>query len=454
MPHNIINQSIIFIFLALFAPDITTAQNLSKYATDIDGIDADKIAIYIEDLRNGEVVLDVNGEEPMIPASVTKLFTAATAFRKVNLDTVYQTDVILQGKISDGILKGNIIIKATGDPTIESHHFPQYKGVADSIANSIKRAGITAIKGRIIIDEPSWLKGPMPKGWLDEDFDWPYGSGHHPLNYADNRFSLSYTGKGNYRTSPAAPDVEFRQASNGKQISRNRDSAIYNVNYKGKKPLNITLANPLPSSSFIQAIKNSLEKCEINIEGSMIKPVDKDFVVYTHSSPTIYQILKCLVMCSDNQMAEAMLRYAWPGISRDEAATRELELWNKLGVNVDDNFLEDGSGLSRNDRLTAYSLADMLAWMVDNDCNLMRFVNMLPRSGKSGTLRSFLKDTPLENRIWAKTGSMNGVQSYAGYAVDAHGVPTHVVVIMVNGFKEDRSRLKKKLESLLIEKIR
>jgi len=79
---------------------------------------------------------------------------------------------------------------------------------------------------------------------------------------------------------------------------------------------------------------------------------------------------------------------------------------------------------------------------------------MLPRSGKSGTLRSFLKGTPLENRIWAKTGSMNGVQSYAGYAVDAHGVPTHVVVIMVNGFKEERSKLKKKLESLLIEKIR
>lgn len=454
MLHRIITQSIIYIFLAVFTPSLIIAQNLSKYATSIEGIDADKIAIYIEDLRNGEVVLDVNGEEPMIPASVTKLFTAATAFRKVNLDTVYQTDVILQGKISDGILNGNIIIKATGDPTIESHYFPQYKGVADSIASSIKRNGITTIKGRIIIDEPSWLKDPMPKGWIDEDFNWPYGTGHHPLNYADNRFSLSYFGKGNYRTSPTTPDVEFRQSSNGKQIRRNRDSAIYNINYKGKKPLNITLANPLPSSSFIQAIKNGLEKYEINLNGALIKPIKESLVVYTHTSPTIYQILKSLVMRSDNQMAEAILRYTWPGISRDEATMREMELWNRLGVNVDDNFLEDGSGLSRNDRLTAYSLADILAWMVDNDSNLMRFVNMLPRSGKSGTLRSFLKGTPLENRIWAKTGSMNGVQSYAGYAVDVHSVPTHVVVIMVNGFKEERSKLKKKLESLLIEKIR
>lgn len=454
MLRHIFSKPIIFIILAVIAPGLTIAQNFSRYATSVEGIDADKIAIYIEDLRNGEVVLDVNGEEPMIPASVTKLFTAATAFRKVNLDTVYQTDVILQGKISDGVLNGNIIIKANGDPTIESRYFPKYNGVADSIACSIKRYGITSIKGRIIIDEPAWLKGPMPKGWMDEDLNWPYGAGHYPLNYADNRFSLSYSGKDNYRISPATPDIKIKPSSKGEQIWRNKDSATYNVNYKGKKTLNLDLANPLPSSSFIQAIKNSLQECEITVDGSAIKPKNKSVVVYTYNSPPIYQILKSLVMRSNNQMAEAMLRYTWPGLSRDEAAKQELDLWNKLGVNVDDIFLEDGSGLSRNNRLTAYSLADMLVWMVDNDSNLMRFANLLPRAGNSGTLKHFLKDTPLENRIWAKTGSMNKIQTYAGYAVDTHGVPTHVVVIMVNGFKEKRSELKKKLESILIEKIR
>ena len=91
--------------------------------------------------------------------------------------------------------------------------------------------------------------------------------------------------------------------------------------------------------------------------------------------------------------------------------------------------------------------------MIDNDPNFIQFSDMLPVAGQSGTMRGFLKGTPLEGRVRAKTGSLNGVQCYAGYVTDAVGVPTHVVVIMVNGFKISRAELKKRLQNLLIEKL-
>ena len=156
---------------------------------------------------------------------------------------------------------------------------------------------------------------------------------------------------------------------------------------------------------------------------------------------------------SDKMMAEAALRYAYPGKDRVKAAKEEVKLWNKLGVDTRDIVIEDGSGLSRNNRITAYVMADILAWMCDNDVNFVRFLNMLPKAGVSGTLKSFLKGTPLQGRLWAKTGSLNGVQCYAGYAVDAVGVPTHIFVIMVNGFKGSRAEVKTLLQNLLIEKL-
>lgn len=445
-------RSIIIFLLTFFSSWVlTSAQGLSKYASRVEGLDADKVAVYIEDLRSGDVVLDINGEEPMIPASITKVFTTATAFQKCDINSSFLTEIVAEGTIADSVLNGNLVINAVGDPTIESDYFPEYKGVADSIAVAVQMMGVKIIEGKILYEFPDWLEESVPDGWSSDDVNWPYGAGHHALNYADNRFVLSYSSKDVYSVSPATPSVGFKPCKSG-SVSRDRDSKVYNVNHRGRKPLNITLANPDPASSFIAAIENSLNNLGIEVVDKQIKAPFHS-VVYTHVSPTLYEIMRSLILRSDNQMAEAILRYTWQAKSRSEACQLELDHWAEIGIQTMDNYLEDGSGLSRNDRLTAYSMADLLIWMFDNDNNFVKFLNMMPVAGKSGTLKSFLKDTPLEGMFKAKTGSLNGVQCYAGYAVDSVGMPTHVVVIMVNGFKDDRSKIKSRLEELLIEKI-
>lgn len=442
--------------LLLFLPWIGVhAQYLEKYATSVPGIEADKVAIYIEDLRNGEVVLDVNGEEPMIPASTTKLFTAATVFQTSDLDGTYVTDVVASGKIKKKVLEGDLIIKACGDPTIESAYFRKYGGLTDSITVALMRKGIERIAGNIIVESPGWLEEPVPDGWTDEDVIHPYGTGHHAFNYADNRFQLTYSRDGEYTLFPENPAVKVSSANQKPDYNvwRKRGDSEYKVYHRGKNPLTTNLANPRPDESFIASLTKQLADSGIVVDNKKMKKRSKTTLIYSHRSPAVYDILKSLVLRSDNQMAEAMLRYPYNKKSRAEAVAAEMDLWNRAGLNMKDVWLEDGSGLSRNDRITVYAMADLLAWMYDNDPKFVRFMNMLPVAGVSGTLKSFLKDTPLEGMLLAKTGSLNGVQCYAGYAVDALGAPTHIVVIMVNGFKGARSEVKSVLQELLIEKL-
>lgn len=446
---------VIFFVLSALLPRTAYSQSIVRYATSVEGIDADRIAVYIEDLRTGEVILDVNGEEPMVPASITKLFTSATVFRTSDLDSRYATEILTTGKLDKNVLKGNIVIKASGDPTIGSSAFSGCASLPDSIVAAVRRQGIEKIEGRIIIDSPKWLRQGVPAGWTDSDVNHPYGTGHHSFNYADNRFSLRFSRDGSYALSPANPSVEIKKSSrkSDETVWRKRDDDIYNVFYNKKTPLIVDLANPSPENSFLCVLENMFDSCGIVLENKKIKKRSNEHIIYTHYSPTVYDILHSLVLRSDNMMAEAMLRYAFPGRKREDAAEDEISLWCSLGVDTRDIKIEDGSGLSRNNRITAYAMADMLAWMCDNDDNFVRFLNLLPKAGISGTLRSFLKDTPLQGRLWAKTGSLNGVQCYAGYAVDAVGVPTHIVVIMVNGFKGSRADVKSVLQNLLIEKL-
>ncbi len=446
---------IIFSLITLLAPFSVHGQGLIKYASTIDGIDAEQVAVYIENIQSGDVVLDVNGELPMTPASVTKLFTAATVFQTSNLSDTYKTKVFTTGTISKGELLGNLIIESSGDPTLESKHFPQKQGFIDSIVCAIQDIGIRQISGEIKIKSPKWLNEPTPTGWKFSDVAWPYGAGYYPFNYADNKIVMRFNRDGSYSFKPSTPGLKAVKGEirKGESVWREKDGLIYNVRWKSKKPLVVEVANPLPANTFTEALKSKLNKSGIEITGPTKSNKGEQRLIYTHESPTIYEILKSLVMRSDNQMAEAMLRYAFPRDSRSEAARKEFSLWEGLGVDVFDMNIEDGSGLSRNNRLTAYNLADMLVWMALNDDNFLDFLKMFPRAGESGTLKSFLKSTSLQGRFVAKTGSLNKVQCYAGYMLDEIGLPTHVIVIMINGFKGSRANLKSTLESLLLDNL-
>ena len=107
----------------------------------------------------------------------------------------------------------------------------------------------------------------------------------------------------------------------------------------------------------------------------------------------------------------------------------------------------DGSGLSRSNRLTAGFLCRLLCAMADN----VEYASFFPLAGAEGTLANFMKDTHLNSYIALKTGSMNGIQCYAGYKLDDDFAPTHAVVIIVNNLTASRSALKADISKMLTD---
>lgn len=156
------------------------------------------------------------------------------------------------------------------------------------------------------------------------------------------------------------------------------------------------------------------------------------------------------MMRSDNMFAETFLRtYALrrgKEGSTEAGAREEMDFWRKKGMPMEGVKIVDGSGLSRQNRLTAKFLGNVLKSM-SNDVD---YASYFPLAGQEGTLRGFLKGSDLDAYIAMKTGSMNGVQCYAGYKLDDDFAPTHVVVVMGNNFRS-RDAYKKAVAKLLLD---
>lgn len=153
---------------------------------------------------------------------------------------------------------------------------------------------------------------------------------------------------------------------------------------------------------------------------------------------------------SDNLFAEGILRSIAPDASRKEAINREKELWATRGINTRYTIINDGSGLTRANRLSAHFIGDVLEWMSRSEY-ADTYAGFFPRAGKEGTMRGFLAKTPLTGLVALKTGSVSTVQCYAGYKFSGDGKPTHVIVILVNGFFCPRKYVREAAENLLLD---
>ena len=396
--------------------------------------------------------MEVNPDLPMVPASVTKAVTSASALTQRAADSRFATEVVASGKIdSKGTLHGDIVVRAVGDPTIESDHFDFTHGFADSIAAAAKHAGINRVTGTVVIDESIVPHSGVPSGWADEDIVWPYGTSHHGANYRDNKFVLTMPQK---KSVPFVPDLQVRHtpAKRSLTVDRGRDSEVIVAKGRVRKGgESVTLSIPFPAKVMRHDVMQRLERA--GVKGGSAQKSDGgegETLLYTYRSPELTDILRSLMFRSDNMMAESMLRSLAPGATREQAARSEIDMWELRDIDTDGIVLEDGSGLSRNDRLTPRFLADVFVWMASH-YKAPEYVSLFPRAGLDGTMKGFLRDTPLQGRAAFKTGSMKGVQSYAGYMLDEKGQPTHVVVMMVNGFRCSRAALKKQLENLLLD---
>lgn len=414
------------------------------------GVEKAVIGLYIEDISTGEAVAEYGADRPLCPASIMKSVTVASVMSLYPSDQCFATRFYARGEIAGNVLHGDIVVEASGDPTLGSAYFDNRDASRDSLVAALRNVGVDSITGAIVVDQSAIPDPSYPPGWGDDDYMWPYGAMFRGLNWRDNSYTLSLPSK---KTDPYIPGltVDFRKLRRGK-MGYDAKPPLTTVKAWGNLPrkgASVLLAMPDPAAAFRYALTVALADSGIVTGGEKVPddgPVTELAVV---KSPSFPEIMRSLMHRSDNLMAEGMMRTIAPRQPRDTAAVRELALWALRGADTDSVNIVDGSGLSRLNRITPWFLADVLAWMARSP-NAAEYATMFPRVGREGTVKRLLAGTRLEGRLALKTGTMSGVRSLAGYLLDEEGMPVYSVVLIVNGFTCPSSKINQAAETFFL----
>ena len=472
-------RSIIISAIIIFASGVQTtiAQN-GLSLKPIGGENAIS-GICIIDIETGDVVASYQSEQFFTPASTQKLITAATLLLCYTPEHRLSTQVYRDGKISSrGRLYGNLYIRGCGDPSLGS----QYSDVApDSfireVVKAVKSAGIRSISGQIVADDRVIPDNPVVSKWLWEDVGNYYAAGCYGINYVDNRFAVTFrTGEPGSRPTLLEITPEIKNLRIYDYLSTNRsgrDSAyIYGVPYEytrriyGSLPANrdrFTIKGDLPDPPhyLAQQLTETLRRSGIKVQheattarilheaGKSLAPYNPNNpILLTYNSPTLADLLRHTLIESDNLYAESLLRKVelagHPTATLVGSIEAMKNIWKEKGFPIDDATLYDGSGLSPLNRITPLMMCRLLAYVAGRETGNILF-DLLPQPGE-GTLKRFMADSELAASFRLKSGSMTGVQCYAGYY---KGKRTYAVVVMVNHFSSPRARVQKEIADTL-----
>ncbi|MDE6134617.1 MAG: D-alanyl-D-alanine carboxypeptidase, partial [Muribaculaceae bacterium] len=324
----------------IIAAALTLCSAFSSFAEGflgIDGEEATSVGIYIKEIQTGKVLVDHNAQMALTPASVMKAVTTASVLSVYGDNRRFATPVVLRGQKGSGATwQGDLVVKSCADPTLESENFRSRMGFCDSIVANLKRMGIKSIQGKIVVEQTLKNAGPIPQ-WEIEDIAWPYGAALFGFNYLDNTFTIWPATK---KTKPEVPglDVTVRKVATGNDLIRGvySNHLVIDARDPHKKDWALKTTMPDPAAVFVTALKSQLADAGIQVAGKeKAVPADShDKALYTHRSATYGEIMRSLMVRSDNLFAEGMLRTLSPTDSRKTAINREKDLWATRGINT------------------------------------------------------------------------------------------------------------------------
>lgn len=383
-----------------------TASHAKAQGIVFPGSKSANIGILIHDIDADEDIASMNPDKSLTPASIIKCVTAAAVILAGKENDRFETEAFATGDIlADTLLMGDIVIKASGDPTIESRHFPELSGFTDSIVAAISRLGIKRIAGYIDVDTIGFVEQGPGRKWETEDLKWSYGTGLYPMNFSDNT------------------------------IASDRSMAD-------------------PAHYFEQQLKHKLHTAGITVNGSDINYGEVKYIpLYIQRSPTNAEIMRNMVEISNNLFAESMLRAIEPEGYITDALETEKQILSSVGIGCDAFQPYDGSGLTRANRVTPRFMSELLLTMSRHEKSA-NYISLFPKAGEEGTVKKLLADTPLAGNMILKSGSMRGVLCYAGYKLDSDGHPTHTVVIIINNYTCKTLTVRKAIETYLLRIFR
>jgi D-alanyl-D-alanine carboxypeptidase/D-alanyl-D-alanine-endopeptidase (penicillin-binding protein 4) len=437
------------------------------------------VGIKVMSLETGRVLFEENASKLLRPASNMKLYTVAAALDRLSPDFRFATSVYTSARPdAAGILHGDLTIYGRGDPSIAARFSggDYFKGI-NELASQIAAAGVKRVEGDLVGDETYFTGPEYGSGWAWEDLQWWYGAAVSALTVNDNALDLSVKpgpavgAPAMITTGPPDPlltivnRVVTGARGSKRELTLHRALNADVLEIHGSVPLDdrgytAGVGISHPGLLFVYLLRSSLAQRGIIFTGksrtvaapayaggmTTIRPAGLIEIV-SMQSPPLSLIAAQTLKPSQNLYTELILRTlgkvvpAAPTASNTVRTSEDAGLeivkafLKEAGVNTSGLALTDGSGLSRNDMVTAEASVQLLSYMARHRY-AGAFREALPIAGIDGTLRNRMRGTMAENNVRAKTGSLSSASSLAGYLTTAGG-ENLAFSIMVNNYPLD-----------------
>ncbi len=477
---------IVHIFFACFSPlifcqteNLNSVQKALNNFVQLNDLKGAAISFEVVDLNSGSQVALYNQQMGIIPASTVKLFTTATAIEYLGPYHKPVTRLYYTGKISsEGILDGNIIIRGGGDPTLGSRFYSkagEERAFLYEWTKAIKELGIIQINGHVMADASDFGYDGAPAGWTWGDMGNYYGSWASGLSIFDNMTYLHFnttTTSGDtselYCIEPHVPGVEMDNRVHSGNV-KGDNAYVFGAPYSkdwfvegqlplGKTNFKVKAAIPDPEELMSMEFTSALKKAGIGVKyhyQTMRKSISSKDLYYKdaklimeYQGKDVNNIAHWVNQKSVNLYAEHLLcliglkRYGKGNTSNGVSAV--FEFW-KGKIDATTLRLTDGSGLSRNNAVSANHFVQLLKYM--NEKGNKEFEKTLPIAGKTGTLASMCRGQAGDGRVVAKSGTMSRIKSYSGYVNTKTGKKLAFALI-VNNHTNSSAALTKQIETL------
>jgi D-alanyl-D-alanine carboxypeptidase/D-alanyl-D-alanine-endopeptidase (penicillin-binding protein 4) len=412
-------------------------------AGQIDGIIRESIqkrvhfSIHIIEADSGRTVYEHDARELMIPASNMKIITGAAALNYLGPDYVYKTKVGLSGNALVVIGSGDPLL---GDEKTDAKYGREPGWIFKDIANALKSKGIGTIEG-IIVDSSIFDNEPVHPSWPAEELNRWYACEVSGLNFNDNCIKISAKNIDGKVAVFVEPQTSFVSLINkvtpistgSSTVGTYRNSYPNRLTVFGKckgevGPFDVAIERPAAYFGFL--LYENLAEADIDVKGELVEKTLEEGGNFVPLIEFSTPLADCLARCNKNSLglaAEAMLKTIAAMNNPDKKngsweSGRELVSKYLLGLGIDKSqfYIDDGSGLSRQNELTAYAITTVLS-DVYKGRNWQLYKSSLSVGGLDGTIEGYFKEEKYKGKILGKTGYINSVKSFSGLCITSRG---------------------------------
>ena len=410
------------------------------------------VAIFVQQTDQARPLLDFRADQPMNPASTMKLLTTYAGLELLGPAFTWRTQIYASTPPRDGVLQGDLIIKGYGDPALTLENFWR-------LLRTLRQAGVREINGDLVLDHSHFdTAASPPPGTFDGEGFRAYNATPDALllNFKATRLLLRGDAAQNRLLISADPELPQLNIVNQASLSQapcgnwkerlryqvRREAEIVTITFSGsfaadcgEQALELNLFDD--DNYFFQVFRQMWQEQGGTLRGTLKNgsvPPGASLLAQL-DSPPLADVIRLINKYSNNVMARQLLltlgaqRNGAPATPASGAGAVQEWLASR-GMQWPELVIENGAGLSRNERISARHLGELLLTAY-RSAVMPELMSSLPVVAVDGTLQRRLKNSAVAGQAHLKTGSLDGVRAIAGYLLDAKG-RRWVVVFLVN----------------------